>query len=144
RGRSFVFKHLACDCAEPHHAVLFSSTTGVRIRAQAGKRYKYRAVADEVEKPPLVEDRNFLASLDDLDRGLEYEGQPFIERRRRPRPPRPVAPPISPPPAIDRAPVQPPPRPQPPTATAALSPPPSSLAAPAPTPMPAAPGRRPP
>jgi len=72
-------------------------------------------VADEGEKPPLVEDPNFLASLDDLDRGLGYEGPPGGARARLPRAPRPVSPvppqraaavPPGPPPASPPEPVQ--------------------------------------
>ena len=66
-------------------------------------------MADEVEKPPLAEDPNFLASLDDLDRGLAFEGPPAVERRQRPRRPPPPAPAdATPSPALPGAAVPPP------------------------------------
>ena len=95
---------------------------------------------DEVGKPPLVEDPRFLASLDDLDRGLDYEG-PGLDRARRPRAARPVSP--APPSAPATAPPGPAPAPPPQPAQAAPSAPASVAPAGSPAATQEPPARRP-
>ena len=120
--------------------MLFSRTAVCEVARRARSRYKCRAVTDEDEKPPLVEDPNFLASLDDLDRGLGYEGPPGGERARLPRVSRPVS--AVPPQRPAAAPPGPPPITPPEPVRRAASPP-AGVAPAAPASSTQAPPRRP-
>lgn len=100
RQRKFVvYQQLSRSWADPAQGVSFRSTEDTpRLAGKCNSGYKCVHVSDPDAKRWLADDPNFLASLNDLDRGLSGGGRRAADLESEVALPPDVAPPSPPPP----------------------------------------------